>query len=380
MNKQKFQHKTVEIAARRRQMVTQHHTEMPPGFLPQNLEANPTRVTLIRYNAEKFEEFPECSTADVVKLQDPGWVTWLSVQGLSNVALITEMAGCFKLHPLVIEEVGQVGQRPKAEEYWEHTLILAKALSMGDHLETEQVCIVMGEGFVITFEEGPSPLLELVRERLRRGNGKIREQSSDYIAYAVLDAIVDGYYPALDTLLGRLNAQEEGIISSPKDSDLTQIHELKRDLLEMRQNVWPLREAVGNLLHDSTSPFDDQTRVFMRDCFDHLHQIMEMLEVCRELTSDLMALYLSYTNNRTSEVMRVLTIIATLFMPLSFIASVYGMNFNTHQSPYNMPELNWEYGYPLALSLMGSVIFTQMLFFWKKGWIDPWPFKRNKKG
>ncbi len=305
-------------------------------------------------------------------------VTWLQIQNLGHEDLLTQVGEVFHMHPLVVEEIAHPGQRPKAELYEEGTFVLMRTVKLQDnHLCLGQVCLWAGAGVLLSFEDEPSGLLQPLKDRLHYGRGRIRHLGTDYLAYAILDTVVESYFPVLEQLLNHLNTMEETVIHHYEESKLPEIHALKRDLLEMRQAVWPLREAVNNLLQEDETPITSPTKLFLRDCQDHLQQIMEMLEVCRELNSDLTALHLSHTANQQGEVMRVLTIISTIFMPLSFVAGIYGMNFNTKTGPLSMPELNWHFGYPLVLGIMGLFASAQMAFFWSKGWIGPrsHPFK-----
>jgi magnesium transporter len=222
---------------------------------------------------------------------------------------------------------------------------------------------------LLTFIEDPGDCFESVRTRLR-GGGPLRESGPGYLAYSLIDAVVDAYFPVVETFAERLDRLEDRVIARPSRRAVAEIHAAKHSLRSLRRIVWPLREAVNSLVRDPSPLIDDNTRVHLRDCYDHLVQIIDLVETYRELCSDLTDLYLSSLSNRMNEVMKVLTIIATLFMPLSFITGLYGMNFHTERSRWNMPELDWLYGYPFALGMMALTALGMLWYFWHKGWLS----------
>jgi magnesium transporter len=241
---------------------------------------------------------------------------------------------------------------------------------LGEQLETEQLSLFLGKNFVLTFQEGmPGDCLEVIRERIRKKGGRIHDAGLDYLAYALLDAVVDAYFPILEQYGERLEEVEDEIGGKPASSTIARIHAIKRNLLTLRRVVWPQRETFNTLLREETPHISAETRLYFRDCYDHVTQIIDLVETYRELGADLTDIYLSTVSNRTNEIMRVLTVISTIFIPLTFICSIYGMNFNPETSPWNMPELNWYWGYPLALLLMLSVAVGQLLFFRRRGWL-----------
>jgi magnesium transporter len=227
----------------------------------------------------------------------------------------------------------------------------------------------LGANFLLTFQERTGDCFDLVRDRIRRRRGHIRERKADYLAYALLDAVIDGYFPVLEACGERLESLEDAVLDKPSGEQSAQIHEMKRDLLTLRRAIWPQREMINALTRDSSAHVSDQTRVYLRDCYDHTIQLMDMLETYREIASGLVDVYLSSVSARMNEIMKLLTIIATIFIPLGFIAGLYGMNFDTGVSPWNMPELSWRWGYPFALGLMAVVAIGLLLFFRKRGWI-----------
>jgi magnesium transporter len=322
----------------------------------------------IAYHGDDFIEKRLNRPAEVEELLDQWPITWLTVAGLEDAATVAELGRIFGLHPLALEDVVQVHQRAKVEQYGEQLFIVARMAELNATLETEQISIFVGKKFVLTFLEDPGDCFEPVRARLRGGGG-LRQASAGYLAYSLLDAVIDAYFPVVEAYAERLDRLEDRVIARPTRRAVAEIHAAKHDLRTMRRIFWPLREAVNSLVRDPSPLVDDDTRVHLRDCYDHLVQIIDLVETYRELCSDLTDLYLSSLSNRMNEVMKVLTIIATIFMPLGFITGVYGMNFNTERSPWNMPELNWRYGYPFSLALMGLTVAGMLWYFRRKGWI-----------
>jgi magnesium transporter len=245
-----------------------------------------------------------------------------------------------------------------------------RMLTAAERLEAEQLSLFLGDRFVVTFQEGkPGDSLEPVRKRLRESAGKLRTLGADYLAYALIDAVIDGYFPVLEEYGERLETLEDEILDKPGAGTIARLHGIKRDLLEVRRAVWPLREALAALDRDPGELVTAETRVFLRDCYDHVVRVMDLVETYRELCADLMDVYLSSVSNRLNEVMRVLTVFSAIFIPLTFIAGVYGMNFHTDASPWNMPELAWKWGYPFCLGLMLATAGGLLVFFARKGWL-----------
>jgi magnesium transporter len=245
-----------------------------------------------------------------------------------------------------------------------------------DQLQTEQVSLFLGERFVLTFQEKPGDCLDCVRDRIRSGTGRIRQAGPDYLAYAVLDAVIDNFFPVLEGAGEYLEELEATVLSNPDEGTVSKIHGIKRQLLRLRRAVWPQREALNSMLREGTSLIAEDTKVYLRDSYDHTIQIIDLLENYREIASGLMDVYLSSVSNRMNEVMKVLTIFAAIFIPLTFIAGIYGMNFDPERSPWNMPELDWYLGYPFALGLMAAVGVGMLVYFRHKGWIG----SRRPKG
>jgi len=295
-------------------------------------------------------------------------VTWINVNGLADIALIEAIGKLFNLHQLALEDVINVHQRPKVEEYDEQLFIVTRMLPEPTSKETEQVSMFLGKGYVVTFQERPGDVFEPVRQRLRRDGGQIRKLGADYLVYALLDAVIDGYFPVLERRGEEVEHLEDLVVSKPREALLSVIHETKRDLLDLRRAVWPQREMLSALMRQDGGFIEERTKVYLRDCYDHVVQLIDIIETYREICSGLVETYLSSLSNRMNEIMKVLTIMATVFIPLSFIAGLYGMNFDPKASPWNMPELGWKYGYPFALGLMIAVAAGLLWSFWWRGW------------
>ena len=255
-----------------------------------------------------------------------------------------------------------VGQRPKLEVYGQHAYIVAR-MTRVDALDTEQLSIFLGEGFLITFQEEPGDCFDAVRERLHSGRTRIRSSGADYLCYALLDAVIDAYFPVLERFGDRLDESELQIMARADSSMVASLHEIRRELMGLRRAIWPLREVVNALMRDDHAWVKEETRLFLRDAYDHTVQIIDVVETHRELAAGLMDMYLSILSHRMNEVMKVLTIIATIFIPLTFVAGIYGMNFDS------MPELHWAWGYPAALAVMAVTAVALVMFFRRRGWI-----------
>ncbi|MGH7962721.1 MAG: magnesium/cobalt transporter CorA, partial [Candidatus Binatia bacterium] len=342
----------------------------PPGTLIVDPEAPQPVIHVVAYGPQDVTEQDLADPRQVRDFLGKWPVTWVNVEGLGNAETISQLGEIFGLHRLALEDVINVHQRAKVEPYGEHYFVVTRMAKLNESLETEQLSLFVGKDFVVTFQEGyPGDCLEPVRERVRHKRGRIRDAGFDYLAYALLDAVVDCYFPVLEEYGERLETLEDAIIAQSDRDTIAHVHAIKRDLLTLRRILWPQREALNALLRDETPLLTPETRLYLRDCYDHTVQLIDLVEAYRELASDLTDIYLSSVSNRTSEIMRVLTVITTIFIPLTFIAGIYGMNFNSEASPWNMPELNWYWGYPFSLALMGVVVVAQLFFFWRKGWL-----------
>ena len=295
-------------------------------------------------------------------------VVWVNICGLGSTELLEEFGCLLNLHMLALEDVLNTSQRPKTEDYGDHLFIVTRMAGVRDNiLDIEQVSMFVGKKFVLTFQEKTGDCLDPVRARIRAG-GRLRTLHSDYLAYAIIDAVIDGYFPVLENYGEKLYALEDEVVGQPRHELITRIHESKRDLRSLRHSLWPMREMLNGFSAD-TDVVREETRPYLRDAHDHIIQILDMLETYREMASGLVDIYLSSVSNRMNEVMKVLTIIATIFMPLSFLVGLYGMNFNTNISPWNMPELNWRFGYFFALGLMATVAGGLLAYFRRRKWL-----------
>jgi len=345
-------------------------TTSAPGTLHIKGTEKP-RIFLVDYSPKGVVE-KELSDIDecVHFLENDDSVTWIDVRGITHLRTFERIGEIFKLHPLALEDCTNVPQRPKSDIYDEQQVIITRMATLADgKLVTEQLAIVMGDRFVLTVQEEPdTDCLDPLRQRIRVGRGAIRKTGSDYLAYALVDAVVDGFYPLLEHY-GEALEELELRVAAMKSTNSREIFDMKRELLDLRRTVWPQRDLLAGLMRDDSPHITPETRVYMRDTYDHVVQIMDMVESFREIASSLMDLFMSGMSNRMNEIMKVLTILSTIFLPMTFIAGVYGMNFNTGQSDLNMPELNWTWGYPFALAVMVLSAALLLGYYWKKGWI-----------
>jgi magnesium transporter len=325
----------------------------------------PPVIRVIQYGAGALKEQEITEVERLRHSLTDDTVTWIDVQGFGDEAVLRGIADLFSIHPLAIEDVVNVPQRPKAETYDEHQLVITRMSIMPAplDLETEQVSLFVGKNYVITFQERYGDVLDPVRARIRRGGWTIRKHGPDYLAYAIIDAIIDGYYPILEMLGDYLESLEERALSTPTPETLRAVHSVKQDLLALRRIIWPHREAINELIRDDTPMVSEPVRVYLRDCYDHCVQIIDVLESYRDIAGGLMEVYLSSVANRQNDVMKVLTIMATIFIPLTFMAGLYGMNFE------NMPELHWPWAYPVLLAAMVLTAMGMVVVFRRKGWI-----------
>lgn len=353
----------------------------PPGTLLVDPESPRPVMRLLAYGPERLIERDVAHPRELREYLHAWPVCWINVDGLGDAQTLAEIAAVFNLHPLAMEDVVNVHQRPKVEQYGSTLFLVTHMVASADRLETEQVSLFLGRGFIVTFQERPGwDCFEPVRERLRKQVTQIREGDAGYLAYALLDAVIDHYFPVLEAYGDRLEALEEHMVTHPEPAALAQLHDIKRELRQLRRLAWPQREALNSLLRDEYPQISAETRLHLRDCYDHAMRILDMVEVYREVCADLTDLYLSSISNRMNDVMRVLTVISTLFIPLTFIAGVYGMNFDTAASRWNMPELRWSLGYPLCLALMALVAAGQLWFFVRKGWLGAAWRRRKARG
>jgi magnesium transporter len=345
-----------------------------PGTLSIEADASPPVIFLIDYNATNAVRVKIDQPEDCAPYLDSESVSWVDVQGLGNENVLRRVGEVFDLHPLVLEDVVNVPQRPKIDEYGDQVLFIARMVTPkenGRGFVAEQVSLILGKHYLLTVQEEPDyDCFGPVRERIRSAKGTIRQHGADYLAYALIDAIIDGFFPVLEDYGEALEELEDEVVESPTRQSLEKIHRIKRELLALRRAIWPQRDAINSLIRDCHDLISEEVRVYLRDCYDHTVQVIDMVETYREVASSLMDVYVSSVGNRMNEVMKVLTIVSTIFIPLTFIAGVYGMNFNPDASPFNMPELNWYWGYPLCWLVMIAVALVMVLYFKRRGWFD----------
>ncbi|MFY8268261.1 MAG: magnesium/cobalt transporter CorA [Terrimicrobiaceae bacterium] len=344
----------------------------PPATLqaPEGTSARPT-LRLVQFDAETFTDETYDSFEGLCARFDPAKVNWIDIDGLGDIELLEKTAERFGLHPLAIEDVLNTAQRPKIESFESHYFIVSCFVypHEGDELRIEQLSLFLGPNFLVTIQEdGDLDVFEKIRTRLRVGRGVARRSGPDYLAYTLLDAAVDSIFPVLESVGDSIEDIEEELLEKPRSDTLHRLYEAKRILLALRRAAWPHREIFNSLLRDETGLVARGTQWFLRDCYDHITQIIDIIESYRDLSAGLMDLYLSSVGFRTNEIIRVLTIVSVLFIPLTFLAGVFGMNFNT-DSPLNMPELSWPFGYIGFWAACAMLIVSMLAFFKHKGWL-----------
>lgn len=343
---------------------------LPPGTLMHigKPRTGTVKLSLIRYDVKSFEEKELMSVEEIAPPGD-GRIVWLNISGIHDLDLIARLGARFSLHPLLLEDIVNTEQRPKYDDYGDHAAVVAKMLYPKDRtaqrleIHSEQISLVYGSRFVLSFQENGGDVFAPIRERLRTGKGLIREAGADYLMYSLLDAIVDHYFAVLELLGEVMDRIEDRLLDDPAPDTLRDLYALRRELAFVRRSVWPLREVLSALGRGDSRLIAESTRTYVRDIHDHATQIIDTIETMRDIASEMMDIYLSSISNRMTAVMKVLTIIATIFMPLTFIAGIYGMNFRY------MPELEWKYGYPLVLSVMAAIGLFMVWYFRKKRWL-----------
>ncbi len=362
-------HRSKKQASLVRQTVT---PDTLPGTLCVEPGAAPPEIRVMAYSPDDYTETMVQQVNQIRPLLDQWPVVWVDIEGFGDGTTLRALSELFDIHALALEDVVHIHQRPKAELYGERVFFITRMAQVREDLETEQVSFFLGRHFVLTFQQGaPGDSFERVRHHIRAKAGALRASGADYLCYSLIDAVIDQFFPVLERLGDRLEALETEALSRPSLDTVSRVHAIKGQLLSLRRIVWPMREALQTVLRDPASVFTAETRVYLRDCHDNLLQIMDLVETYRELAAGLTDLYLSSSSNRMNEVMKVLTIIATIFMPLSFLASLYGMNFDPGASPWNMPELRSHWGYPVLLAFMALVAGGMVFSFWWNGWFKP---------
>lgn len=341
----------------------------PPGTVVVDPEAPKPVVSVYGCDAENLVEEKVDDPRAIAELREKWPLVWINVDGLGDADTLHAIGELFGLHLLALEDVANANQRPKLEEYPDHLFLILRMPQVSeDGFRTEQLSLFLGASYVITFQERPGDCFEPVRKRLR-DVPRDRFLQADYLAYALLDAIIDSYFPVLEAFAERLDNLEDRIAIQPDSELIGEIFETKHAMLSIRRAIWPTRDILNSMLRDVMPLVSDNTRTYLRDCYDHAVRIIDLVETYRELSAGLMEFYQSSVGHRMNEIMKVLTIIATIFIPLTFIAGIYGMNFNPERSPWNMPELGWYWGYPAVLLTMAAVAMIMILFFRRRRWL-----------
>ncbi len=341
---------------------------LPPGTLVHigEKKADEIKITVMDYDEAGCREERFASIESCFVFRNKPSVTWINVEGLHNVENIQKLGDCYGFHPLVMEDILNTDQRPKMEDFEEYVYIVLKMLHDGTAMQTvaEQISLILGSNFVISFQEGlEGDVFNPIRERIRAGKGRIRTMGADYLAYSLIDAIVDNYFVILEKQGDRIESLEEELVQNPAARTLSEFHDLKREMIFLRKAVWPLREVINSLQRGESPLIKDSTRIYLRDVYDHTIQVIDGIETSRDVLSGMLDIYLSSMSNRMNEIMKFLTIIGTIFIPLTFIAGVYGMNFEF------MPELKWRWGYFGLWAVMSGIAVFMLLYFRKKKWL-----------
>ncbi|MCE5311674.1 MAG: magnesium/cobalt transporter CorA [Nitrospiraceae bacterium] len=340
-------------------------TGLPPGTLVHVGEkrTEKVRVELFSYDETSFEEKDVHDLNEAFPHADRQGVTWINIHGVHDTNIIEAIGRQFNLHPLTLEDILNPNQRPKVEDFSGYLFVVLKMLYFVDkEIASEQVGLIIGRNYVISFQEDGADVFNPIREQIRTNKGRLRRMGADYLAYALIDSVVDNYFVVLENVSETVDLLEDAVTDNPAPRTLQTIHFLRRQLIMLRKSVWPLREVINHLQHEESEFIKENTRIYLRDVYDHTIQVIDSVETLRDTLSGMLDVYLSSVSNRLNQIMKVLTIIATIFMPLTFLAGVYGMNFK------NMPELSKTWGYPAVLALMAGVAGCMVYYFKRKKW------------
>jgi len=344
-----------------------------PGTLSIDPDAKPSQIVLIDYTEAKARRQVEISPQDCLPYLETDSVSWIDIQGLGTEETLKQIGRVCQLHPLLLEDVVNVPQRPKVQDYNEHLLIIVQMIlpkPNEDGFDSEQVGLVLGKHYLLTFQEEPEQdCFNPVRDRIRTHRGKVRQAGPDYLAYILLDALIDGFFPVLEDYGERIEVLEDEVVLNPSRQTLEQIYDVRRELLALRRAIWPLRNVINTLIREPNDLIAADIQVYLRDCYDHVIQLLDIVETYRELSSSLMDVYLSSISNKMNEVINFLTVVSTIFIPLTFIAGVYGMNFKY------MPELEWKWGYEACWLAMIATALGLLIVFWRRGWFSAFSAK-----
>lgn len=324
------------------------------------------KITLIDYDETQFQEKEIRTVEECLPFKDSSTVTWVNIDGIHQIEIIEKIGNLFNIHPLVLEDIASIDQRPKMEDLGDYIFVVLKMLYLGEkniEIKDEQVSLVLASKFVISFQESEGDVFNSVRERIRTGKGRIRKMGTDYLCHALIDAVVDNYFVILENFGEKISSLEEELVTNPTPKTMHAIHSLKREIVFLRKFVWPLREVINGLERGESKLIKKTTTIYLKDLYDHTIQVIDTIETFRDMVSGILDIYLSSISNRMNEVMKVLTIIATIFIPLTFIAGVYGMNFKY------MPELEFRFGYYIIWSVMIFLAVTMLIYFKKRKWL-----------
>lgn len=341
---------------------------LPPGTLLHigDKKMERTRITLIDYDESQFLEKEVKLVEESFPFKDKPSVTWINIDGIHEIDIIEKIGKYFGVHPLILEDILNTEKRPKMEDletYIYITLKILKQMDNSDKILSEQVSLIIGSNFVISLLERENDIFNPIKDRIRSGKGHIRKMGPDYLAYSLIDAIVDNYFIIMEKFGEKIEAMEEELVKNPTPVTLKSLHDTQRELMLLRKSVWPLREVVNNMLRAESNLIHESTLIYLRDVYDHTIEIIDMIEGLRDMVSRMFDMYLSSISNKLNEIMKVLTIIATIFIPLTFIVGVYGMNFEY------MPELRSRWGYPAIWAILISVAILMLNYFRKNKWI-----------
>jgi magnesium transporter len=341
---------------------------LPPGSLVHvgEKKTEKVRISLIDYSVGKFEEKEIKNVEECFSFKRKPSITWINVDGLHEVDVIEKLGKCFEIHPLVLEDILNTDQRPKIEDSDNYIFFILKMLYINEktkEIHSEQVSLILGKNFVISFQESKGDVFDTVRERIRKGKGRIRKMGSDYLVYSLIDAVVDNYFSILEKIGDDVEGMENDVVTSPDPELLQKIYNLKREMIYLRKSVWPLREVINGLLREESKLIKNSTQIFLRDLYDHTIQTIDTIETFRDMISGMLDIYMSSVSNKMNEIMKVLTIFAAIFIPLTFIAGIYGMNFQY------MPELSIQWAYPAIWIIIIIVTATLLAYFKHRKWL-----------
>ena len=341
---------------------------LPPGSLIHigDRLTEKTKITVFDYDEAHLQEKEIKTVGECRQFKDSPTVAWIQIEGIHDTQILEELGAVFGLHPLTLEDILNTDQRPKMEDFCEYIYIVLKTFynhaDENNETTSEQISIILGPTFVISFQEKETDIFKPIRERIRAGKGRLRKSGADYLAYSLIDTIVDNYFTILEHLGEKIEIIEESLVKNPSTQTLQAIQHLKREMIFLRKSVWPLRETISSLERTECQLIKESTGLFLKDIYDHTIQVIDTIETFRDMLSGILDIYLSSISNRMNEIMKVLTIIATIFMPLTFLAGVYGMNFKY------MPELEWHWGYFFIWSIMITIAVSMLVYFRKKRW------------